>query len=203
MSLIIDTETTGLPDAKDMRWGEYPNYRALEKYDGARIVQLSFILTDKKYNSLDLQDYVIKREGFNITNSEFHSITDEISDDDGIDFDIAISSFYEALKKATHIIAHNIEFDINVIRSELFRRGKKEIIKELDKKILMCTMKHCRNIVKIVNSYGKYKFPSLKELYKFSFDRDIMNAHNSKYDVINLHAVIKKMNDDNILHYKL
>lgn len=202
MSLIIDTETTGLPDSKNMRWGEYPNYKLTEKYDGARIVQLSFIQTDKKYNSIDLQDYVIKREGFNITNCEFHSITDEISDN-GVDFDFAIETFYQALKKVTHIIAHNIEFDINVIRSELFRRGKKEIIKELDKKVLMCTMKHCKNIVKIVNSYGKYKFPSLKELYKFSFDCDIENAHNSKYDVINLHAIIKKMNDDNILHYKL
>lgn len=202
MSLIIDTETSGLPDATNMRWGEYPNYKALEKYDGARIVQLSFIVTDKKYNSLDLQDYVIKREGFNITNSEFHGITDKISDD-GTEFDVAIQSFYEALKKVTHIIAHNVEFDINVIRSELFRRGKMDIMKELNKKILMCTMKHCKNIVKIVNSYGKYKFPSLKEIYKFVFDRDMNNAHNSKYDVINLHAVIKKMNDDNILHYKL
>jgi DNA polymerase III subunit alpha len=202
MSLIIDTETSGLPDATNMRWGEYPNYKALEKYDSARIVQLSFIVTDKKYNSVDLQDYVIKREGFSITNGEFHGITDEISDD-GTEFDVAIQSFYEALKKVTHIIAHNVEFDINVIRSELFRRGKKDIIKELNKKVLMCTMKHCKNIVKIVNSYGKYKFPSLKEIYKFTFDRDINNAHNSKYDVINLHAVIKKMNDDNILHYKL
>jgi DNA polymerase III epsilon subunit-like protein len=202
MALIIDTETSGLPDPKNMRWGEYPNYKDIKKYDGARIVQLSFILTDKKYNSLDLQDYIIKREGFNITNSEFHCITDEISDG-GTAFDVAFDSFYEALKKATHIIAHNVEFDINVIRSELFRRGKKEFIKELDKKILMCTMKHCKNIVKITNSYGKFKFPSLKEIYKFSFDRDINNAHNSKYDVINLHAVIKKMNDDNILHYKL
>jgi DNA polymerase-3 subunit alpha len=202
MSLIIDTETSGLPDATNMRWGEYPNYKAVEKYDSARIVQLSFIVTDKKYNSVDLQDYVIKREGFSITNGEFHGITDEISDD-GTEFDVAIQSFYEALKKVTHIIAHNVEFDINVIRSELFRRGKKDIIKELNKKVLMCTMKHCKNIVKIVNSYGKYKFPSLKEIYKFTFDRDINNAHNSKYDVINLHAVIKKMNDDNILHYKL
>ena len=202
MSLIIDTETSGLPDSKNMRWGEYPNYKDLKKYDDSRIVQLSFILTDKHYNSIDLQDYVIKREGFNITNSEFHGITDEISDD-GTEFDVAFESFYQGLKKVTHIIAHNVEFDINVIRSELFRRGKKEIIKELDKKILMCTMKHCKNIVKIVNTYGKYKFPSLKEIYKFCFDRDINNAHNSKYDVINLHAVIKNMNDNNILHYKL
>ena len=202
MSLIIDTETSGLPDSKNMRWGEYPNYKDLKKYDDARIVQLSFILTDKHYNSIDLQDYVIRREGFNITNSEFHGITDEISDD-GTEFDVAFESFYQALMKVTHIIAHNVEFDINVIRSELFRRGKKEIIKELDKKILMCTMKHCKNIVKIVNTYGKYKFPSLKEIYKFSFEKEIENAHNSKYDVINLHAVIKNMNDNNILHYKL
>ena len=64
-------------------------------------------------------------------------------------------------------------------------------------------MKHCKGILKIINQYGRHKNPSLKEIYKFAFDKELENAHNSKYDVINMHSVIKKMYDDKILNYSL
>lgn len=203
MALFIDTETNGLPDMKDMRWGKYPDFYDLTKYNTARIVQLSFIVTDKQYNNLDLQDYIIKREGFDINNGEFHSITNEISDRDGVDFNEAFLAFYESLKKTDHIIAHNIEFDISVIKSELHRRNLFHIIEEIDKKKLLCTMRHTKNIIKIINKFGKYKYPSLKELYRFCFNKEIENAHNSKYDVINLYDAIKKLYDCNMLYYNL
>jgi DNA polymerase III epsilon subunit-like protein len=203
MALFIDTETNGLPDMKNMVWGKYPSFYDLDKYKSARIVQLSFIVTDKQYNNLDLKDYIIKREGFDINNSEFHSITNEVSDRDGVDFKDAFLAFYESLKKTDHIIAHNIEFDISVIKSELYRRNLFHIIEEIDKKRLLCTMKHTRNIIKIINKFGKYKYPSLKELYRHCFNKEIENAHNSKYDVINLYDSIKKLYDNNTLYYKL
>ena len=203
MALFIDTETNGLPDMKDMVWGNYPDFHDSKKYDSARIVQLSFIVTDKQYNNLDLQDYIIKREGFDINNSEFHSITNEVSDKEGIDFDEAFNAFYESLKKTDHIIAHNIAFDISVIKSELYRRKLFHIIEEINKKKLLCTMRHTKNIIKIINKFGKYKYPSLKELYRYCFDKEIENAHNSKYDVINLYDAIKKLYDDGILYYYL
>jgi len=201
-ALFIDTETNGLPDSTNMNWGEYPKYNKLKCYDNARIVQISFIVTDKNFNFMESQDYTIKREGFTIDNEKFHGITNEISDN-GVDFSTAIDKLYEAIKKTTHIITHNIAFDINVILSELYRRKRFDIIAELKKKELLCTMKHCKNIVKIINKFGKNKNPSLNELYVFCFKENIEKAHNSKYDVLNLHKVIKKMYDDNILGYKL
>lgn len=203
MALFIDTETNGLPDMKDMVWGKYPNYYEINKYNTARIVQLSFIETDRVFNNIDLQDYIIKREGFNINNSEFHCITDEISDKDGVCFNNAFDAFYESLKKTSHIVAHNIEFDISVIKSELYRRGLYHIILEIDKKKLLCTMRHTKNIIKILNKFGKNKYPSLKELYRFCFDKEIDNAHNSKYDVINLYNSIKYLYDNKTLYYSL
>ena len=203
MALFIDTETNGLPDMKDMVWGNYPDFHNSNKYDSARIVQLSFIVTDKQYNNLDLQDYIIKREGFDINNSEFHAITNEVSDKDGVDFEEAFLAFYESLKKTDHIIAHNIAFDISVIKSELYRRKLFHIIEEIDKKKLLCTMRHTKNIIKIINKFGKYKYPSLKELYRYCFDKEIENAHNSKYDVINLYDSIKRLYDNKTLYYNL
>jgi len=203
MALFIDTETNGLPDMTNMKWGQYPDYTNINKYDTARIVQLSYIVTDYDYNQNLLEDFVIKREDFNITNSEFHSITNEISDKEGVDFDTAIEKFYENLKNIDFIIAHNIAFDISVIKSELHRRKRFDILNEINKKNLICTMRHTKNILKIVNKFGKYKYPSMKELYSYCFRKDISNAHNSMYDVINLHACIKYMHDYGILNCSL
>lgn len=204
MALFIDTETNGLPNAKNLnlKWGDYPFYKLLDRYNNARIVQLSYMITDNQFNQLELIDHIIKRDNFDIGNFEFHGITNDISDN-GIEFNYAFEEFYNSLKKVTHIIAHNIAFDINVIKSELYRRNKIYIIEEIDKKTLLCTMKHSKSILKIINQYGRYKNPSLNEIYRFAFNKDIDNAHNSKYDVINMHAVIKKMYDDNILNYSI
>ena len=204
MALFLDTETTGLPDTHNLRWGEYPYYRKLDKYSNARIVQFSMLITDNKYNFVDVNDYIIKREDFDITNEKFHGITNEISDNLGVSFDVvAIEIFYENLKKVSHIIAHNVAFDVGVIKSELYRRNLQYIIDEIDKKTLLCTMKHMKPILKIINQYGNYKNPSLNEIYKFNFNKDVENAHNSLYDVLNLHKVVEHMYKNKTLNYDI
>jgi DNA polymerase-3 subunit alpha len=204
MALIIDTETSGLPDTRNLRWGVYPDYRDLEKYDGARIVQFSILITDTKFKYEDVKDYIIKREGFEIMNENFHGISNEISDTVGVDFNtVAVDIFYELLKKTTHIVAHNVGFDVGVIKSELHRRNLQYIIDELDKKTLLCTMKHMKPILKIINQYGNYKNPSLNEIYKYNFKTDVENAHNSLYDVYNLHKVVEHMYKNNTLKYDI
>jgi len=204
MAMFIDTETSGLPDTHNLRWGVYPDYWKLNKYENARIVQFSMLITDTQFKYEDVKDYIIKREGFEITNGEFHGITNEISDNIGVDFNVvAIDIFYELLKNITHIVAHNVAFDVGVIKSELHRRNLGYIIEELDKKTLLCTMKHMKPILKIINPYGNYKNPSLNEIYKFNFKTDVENAHNSLYDVYNLHKVVEHMYKNNTLNYKI
>jgi DNA polymerase III epsilon subunit-like protein len=204
MALFLDTETTGLPDTHNLRWGVYPYYKKLDKYSNARIVQFSMLITDNKFKFIDVKDYIIKREGFDITNKEFHGITNEISDELGVSFDtVAVEIFYENLKNVSHIIAHNVAFDIGVIKSELYRRNHQYIIDEIDKKTLLCTMKHMKPILKIINQYGNYKNPSLNEIYKFNFNKDVENAHNSLYDVYNLHKVVEHMYKNKTLNYDI
>jgi DNA polymerase III epsilon subunit-like protein len=204
MALFLDTETSGLPDTHNLRWGVYPYYKHLDKYSKARIVQFSMLITDKQFKFEDVKDYIIKREGFDITNEEFHGITNDISDNIGVSFDtVAVEIFYEQLKKVSHIIAHNVAFDVGVIKSELYRRKLHYIIDELDKKTLLCTMKHMKPILKIINQYGNYKNPSLNEIYKYNFNKDVENAHNSLYDVSNLHKVVRHMYENNTLNYEI
>ena len=60
MYLVIDTETNGLPDMRNMKYGDYPLYTDLEKYNTARIIQISFMLCDEKFNEIEMHDYIIK-----------------------------------------------------------------------------------------------------------------------------------------------
>lgn len=198
--LIIDVETTGLPiRCKYMMPSDYTD---LEKYNSARIVQLSAMLCNDKYETIELYDVIVKLHSIHIQNSNFHGITDEISQLHGMPFENVAQKLRELLLKDTsHIIAHNIDFDIPVIKSELHRYGMLEIIELINNKTLICTMKKTKDIVNIKSKYGYgNKYPRLSELYTFLFNEPIENAHNSKYDVINLHKIIKYLHDNSMLN---
>lgn len=199
MYMIIDTETNGLPITK--KYCEYPSFDLLDKYNSARIVQFTFMTCDDKLNEKKLHDYIIYADNFNINNSNFHGITNEISKENGYDFNKIADIFYRELQNCKYIIAHNIGFDINVIKSELFRRKLYHIIIEIDKKILVCSMNTFKYIIKAKNKFNKIKDPSLKELYYYAFNSEMENAHNSKYDVINLHIAIKHITNGNLEKY--
>lgn len=198
MYLIIDVETTGLPDRQGLPYGTTPDYTDLERYSSARIVQFTAMLCDSNLEQQQIIDLIIKADDFKIENSDFHGITNEISQEKGVPFQDAITALTTLLPQCTHIIAHNIEFDINVIKSELFRTSNKSLINEIESKKLFCTMQFSKPIVAIRNKYG-FKYPSLAELYMHVFETQMQNAHNSLYDVINLHKIVKKLYEDGVL----
>ena len=199
MALIIDIETTGFP--KCLSYGKYPSYEKLEMYDTSRIVQISMMLCNEKFEQIGLKDFIVKADGFTIENSAFHGITNEISANNGISFAEIAEELLLYIKQVSIVIAHNANFDIFIICSELYRAGFYTIIDELKTKKMLCSMKHTKTLVKARNSYG-IKDPSLAELYKFVVKKDIENAHNSKYDTINLHTIIKTLYDNQKLNYK-
>lgn len=196
MALIIDVETTGLPYLHHLPHGHYPSYKNLDMYDTARIVQISMMICNESFEMIEMKNFIIKADGFTINNSEFHGITNEISKKDGVLFSEVVIILSKYIEQVSHIVAHNIMFDINIICSELFRLGEESVIYEINKKQLFCTMKHCKQMVNVRNMYG-VKFPSLAELYSYVFKKTIENAHNSEYDVINLHKIIKFLFDNN------
>lgn len=202
MALIIDVETTGLPKKqKNSLFGQLPAYENLEAFDSARVVQVSIMLCNEFFEEMEFIDFIVKTDGYSINNSQFHGITDEISATEGIPFIQIAEVLLNMLKKVSHIVAHNAIFDISILKSELFRLGLYSIIDELETKQILCTMKHTKHIVKALNKIGNIKYPSLAELYYFVFNEKIENAHNSKYDVINLHNIVKNMYDSKQLNF--
>ena len=61
-------------------------------------------------------------------------------------------------------------------------------------------MNHMKLKVGATNS-GGLKVPSLAELYRHVMGRALDNSHNAKYDIANLHDVVKKMYDSDELDY--
>lgn len=190
MYLIIDCETTGLPTTINYK---YPPYHYIEYFNYARIVQLTMMVCDTSFNEVSLDDYIIKSTGYDITNTQFHGITNEISQKEGIYFADVATILADNLSKVTHIIAHNANFDVAIVKSELHRLELYHIIEQIDSKIVYCSMLATKHIVNALNDKNVIKNPSLAELYKFSTDKNIEHAHNSKYDVINLCEALKTL----------
>lgn len=184
MYLIFDIETTGLLNTK--KFNVYPDFRDNQQYDAARIVQIAWVVLDKNYKTIEQKSYIIKRDNFEINNSSFHGITNEISDIAGVFFHIVMFDFLEALRKSQMIISHNILFDYNVLRNHLYRFDLRIIHEELIRKVTFCTSIESTNVLKLpmVNGANHYKFPSLQELYTFYFNKKIINAHDALIDTI-------------------
>lgn len=172
--LFFDVETTGLPIDYQLTSNSFEHW--------PRIVQISWMLTDDNYNLLKKEDFTIKPSGFVIPEkaTQIHRITNEDAYQMGIKLETALSIFARDVFAATHIIGHNVSFDMNVVRSELYRLHAKDIFKE---KQTVCTMKASANFCKIQGKSG-YKYPTLQELHMKLFGNKFEDAHNAYNDVV-------------------
>jgi DNA polymerase III epsilon subunit-like protein len=169
--VIVDVETTGLPGNRKY------DYKDTKAFDSARIVQLSYIITDFK-DYYHERNYIIKRDDFSINNSHIHHITNEISDNKGISIMDALVLFIFDIDKCTTLYAHNLKFDLNVIKSEMYRIGM-TFPAEIK---CNCTM--------IKDPYSG-KFMKLTELYFSTFNKPITQDHNAINDCKILYEILK------------
>jgi DNA polymerase III epsilon subunit-like protein len=101
------------------------------------------------------------------------------------------------MRNADMIVAHNVEFDLNMIRVELLRLGQGALVDQLELELrkaifedytnFYCTMRQSVDLCKIEkeNSRGKYyKFPTLSELHKHLFEVEPKHLHNSYHDIL-------------------
>ncbi|MEL7006678.1 MAG: PHP domain-containing protein, partial [Bacteroidota bacterium] len=129
------------------------------------------------------QNYIVKPEGFTIPfNAEkIHGISTQRALDEGHDLKEVLEIFAQSLDDTQLIIGHNIEFDINIMGAEFIRgevASKLLDIKTLDTKeegTDFCAIPGGRG--------GKYKWPTLTELYQKLFGVGFDDAHDAAYDV--------------------
>ena len=174
MFLIFDTETTGLPKKWKAPLTDFDNW--------PRMVQLAWQCHDLEGNFLFAKNHVIKPEGYTIPKDveELHGISTEIASEKGIPLKDALIDFVEDVKKAKFIVGHNVEFDINIVGSELLRCGLEEIITSAPQ---LCTKIESTEFCAIRNKSGGIKSPTLTELHLKLFKVPFAEAHNAAADV--------------------
>ncbi|CAM9863139.1 unnamed protein product, partial [Ectocarpus fasciculatus] len=181
--VIYDIETSGLYTSTKYR--TVPLYNQLKYFNTCRIVQMSYVVCKRgSFDIVDQGDMIIKADGFNIANEQFHGVTMERSEQEGIPFEDAAKKFLTACNGASYLIAHNAMFDVLVTRSELFRYNLTDCLTEFDALKVVCSMKKTKAVVKCKGKDNRIKNPKLKELYEFAIDKKIENEHNAMFDVL-------------------
>lgn len=190
MYLLVDIETTGLPSRRNA------DPKKTDLYDTARVVSICMKILDQNLDVQSSYEKIIKRNGFNIGNCHIHGITNETSDTRGVDIQ-DLCDHIDTLDDHLIFISHNVDFDRNVLLSELFRNKKLSCIKKIAKMKTYCTMKNLTDVCKLHGFYG-YKYPSLAQAYKYFFNRNIIKCHDSVCDVNSLHEILIEMKKRNL-----
>jgi DNA polymerase-3 subunit epsilon len=174
--LFIDTETTGLPKNWKAPVSEVDNW--------PRIIQVAWIVTDEYGQLQSEKDYLIYPEGFSIPSnaSEVHGITDEIAKKNGVNLKTVLLELNGYISSASYVIAHNIDFDLNVIGAEFQRCNLKTVLFEKKK---ICTMLLSTDYCALANKYTEfsYNWPTLSELHYKLFEEVITESHNALIDI--------------------
>lgn len=176
MFLIIDTETTGLPEKYNAPVTDVDNW--------PRLVQLAWQLHNNKGELVGSNNFIVKPENFTIPFSaeKVHGISTEKALKTGKELKFVLKEFAESVNRSEFIVGHNIEFDKSIIGAEYVRTN---IPNKLFKKASICTKEESTGFCAIPDSRGdKYKWPTLAELYRKLFNEDFKEAHDAAADVI-------------------
>jgi DNA polymerase-3 subunit epsilon len=166
MYLFFDTETTGANKAKD------------------RTVQLAWLLVNEAGGEIEKKCFIIKPSGFRIPSAAaaIHGISTEQAYAEGEELEYVLTEFLEALNEAQVIVAHNIDFDVAILRNDLAELGIEDPFSDKDR---ICTMRSSTAWCRISHFNGRsgFKWPKLEELHYRLFGEYIDGAHDALVDV--------------------
>jgi DNA polymerase-3 subunit epsilon len=177
--LFFDTETTGIPVGAISNPSEYDKY--------PRLVQLAFLLINQSQFILNACNFIIKPLDFIIPNKStlIHGITTDFALKKGHSINFVLAEFISAAIQADYIIAHNFDFDYNVIGAEAARAGfQRQYNAAFQYKENICTMRSTADLLKIPRGInGNYRNPKLSDLYFHLFGNGFKHGRNAFTDV--------------------
>jgi len=148
-----------------------------------RLIHLSWIILDKDLKPIEDQDYLIKPEGFSVdpTIAKRAQIDEDDISKKSESLEKVLMAFDESLKKAYYVLAHNLNFNENVLAAEYLR---KSINHSLFRKLRYCLMQESTFFCKLPSKTGGYKWPTLSELHTIIFQKAYSPPNNARADVI-------------------
>ena len=176
MFLIFDTETTGLPKRWDVPLSDGENW--------PRCIQIAWQIHDIKGELIAHKDYLIQPEGFTIPfdSEKVHGISTALAKEQGTSLEEVLDMFNLALEQVEYLVGHNVSFDRSIVGAEYLRLGRDDILENLA--IVDTCSEETANLCKLPGGRGgKFKLPTLGELYYFLFKESFQEAHNATADV--------------------
>lgn len=174
MFLVFDIETTGFPQRKNVHPYKTSNYET------SRMIELGYmIVNDITGETVKEVSHLIQHPNkVGINNSHIHGITEEMVLEDGETVHSVLDELYEDLKQVDTMVAHNMDFDFNILLSEVYRWYPmyNHLLGELYNKKLVCTVQMGKSLM----PNGKY--PKLIELYQKLFDEEWIQPHRALED---------------------
>ena len=176
MFLIFDTETTGLPKRWDVPLSDGENW--------PRCIQIAWQIHDSKGELIAHKDYLIQPEGFTIPfdSEKVHGISTALAKEQGTPLEEVLDTFNLALEQVEYLVGHNVSFDRSIVGAEYLRLGRDDILENLA--IVDTCSEETANLCKLPGGRGgRFKLPTLGELYYFLFKESFQEAHNATADV--------------------
>lgn len=175
MYLFFDVETNGLP----RNW-KRPH---TDTFNWPRMVQIAWMLFGEDRKLKESHDAIIIPEGFEITYEaeKVHGITTERAKAEGKDLKETLQKFAKVVDQAEYVIAHNMNFDENVVGAEFYRKNVEHRLFSSER---YCTMRESTWYCKIPGKRGAYKWPTLTELHATLFGARFKNAHDARVDTL-------------------
>jgi DNA polymerase III epsilon subunit-like protein len=171
--LLLDTETHDLPRSQGGTVIQ------------PRIVSISWILGIPGSQSDQERSYVVRPDGFTITQGAYgiHRINTERARAIGSSLQSVLVRLLEDCDafRPQMVVAHNASFDLPVIEAEFLRLGISNPLTSLRS---ICTMRSTVALCCIPHRHGSgFKWPTLQELYVKLFARPFIGEHESASDV--------------------
>lgn len=185
--LAFDTETIGLPP-RPSQYKRFPHpvdeYMA---YSASRMIELAYVVYDTSTNqTVKANSVLCKPVGFKIQNANIHGISHEFADTHGESHKEVLKEFMKYVAYVDVLVAHNIEFDKNIIISELTRYGLDSNVFESKQHI--CTMKLGMQVLELT------RFIRLTDLYTRLFNEVWKQDHRALDDTFKCLECFVKLN---------
>ncbi len=173
--LIFDTSANGQP----RNW-QRP---ADDIFNWPRMIHLAWEMYGEDQVLIKKADYIIQPKGFKISEdiAQRHGVTQELAEVDGVDVQPVLKEFSEDVEQSEIILSHNLRFNENVVGAEFVRAGIPNSLIYAQK---YCMMEEGTYFCKIPGSRGRYKWPSLTELFQKLFKGKFEGAGNATKDVL-------------------
>lgn len=190
---IFDTETTGLP-VRGGSLAEQPHVIQFAsityKFDQ---VTKSFQEVEK-YNQLIKPPISIPADSTRITGISDQTVANSPN------FAAVADQILAIFKKSDLAVAHNLNFDQEILSNEMERLGKNKDFLPAGR---FDSMEGTRNICKLPTKTGGYKAPKLMELHQFLLNESFQEAHNAIKDVEALGRCVKVLLKEGLYQPKL